>query len=145
MPSALENNTIHYMGSHGSEKACLLLCMCLGCEWVGMPRLGSRLSTYWPTKWFNKWWCSQHTSAKQISIPCLSVESPELKTKGRVCEERALGLSSEASNCSDVGTGDLDVPNSHKASLMKVTRTLYPHILSAIGSLCPRNQKRKRA
>ncbi len=110
-----------------------------------MPGLGSRLSTYWPTKWPNKWWCWQHTSAKQISIPCYPFALPRLKPKGRVCEERTLGLSSEASNCSDAGTGDLDVLTSHEASLMKVTRILYPHILSAIKSLYPRNQKRKRA
>ncbi len=26
-----------------------------GCQWVGMPGLGSRLSTYWPKKWPTKW------------------------------------------------------------------------------------------
>ncbi len=56
----------------------------LGCQRVGMPGLGSRLSTYCPTKRC-KWWCSQHTSADQTPIPCVPVASPGLKPKGRVC------------------------------------------------------------
>ncbi len=61
-----------------------------GCQWFGVPGLGSRLSTYWPTKWPSKSWCSQHTSTKQTSIPSAPVSSPGFKPKGRVCEERTL-------------------------------------------------------
>ncbi len=34
-----------------------------GFQWATLPGLGSRLCTYWPIKWSNKWWRSQHTSA----------------------------------------------------------------------------------
>ncbi len=53
-----------------------------------MPGLGSRLSTYCPTK-RPKWKCNQHTSADQTKIPCVPVASPGLKSKGRVCMWRA--------------------------------------------------------
>ncbi len=33
-----------------------------------MPGLGSRLSTYGPKKWSNKWRCNQHTSTDQTPI-----------------------------------------------------------------------------
>ncbi len=46
----------------------------------GMPGLGSRLSTYWPTK-KAQIGCSQHTSP----IPWVPVASPGFKPKGRVC------------------------------------------------------------
>ncbi len=51
------------------------------------PGLGSRLSTYWPTKHPNKWQCSEHTSADQTPIPCVLW----IKTqRGVGCEERTL-------------------------------------------------------
>ncbi len=62
----------------------------IGCQRVGTPGLGSRLSTLWPTKWSNKWRCSQHTSADQTPIPYVLASSPWLKPKGRVCEEWML-------------------------------------------------------
>ncbi len=43
---------------------------------VGTPGLGSKLSTYWHTKW----WCDQHTSTDQTPI----LASPGLNPKGRV-------------------------------------------------------------
>ncbi len=53
------------------------------CQRVGTPGLGSRLSTYWPTKWR----CSQHTP---LPIKLLSTAPSGLKPKGRVCEERMI-------------------------------------------------------
>ncbi len=46
-----------------------------------MPGLGSRLSTYWPTK-RSTWRCSQHTSVDQTPIPCIPVASPGFKQNG---------------------------------------------------------------
>ncbi len=52
-------------------------------QMVGMPGLGSRLSTCCPTK-RSKWRSSQHTSADQTPILCVPVASPRFKQKGRV-------------------------------------------------------------
>ncbi len=54
-----------------------------GCQRVGTPELGSRLSTYLSTK-LSKWQCSQHASADQAPIASVSFASPGLKPKGRV-------------------------------------------------------------
>ncbi len=43
-----------------------------GCQRVGMPGLGSRLSTYWKTKFPNKWQRNPHTSVDQTPIPCVT-------------------------------------------------------------------------
>ncbi len=48
------------------------------------PGFGSRLSSYWRTKWSNKWWCNQHASADQTPTPCVPVASPGLKPRGGV-------------------------------------------------------------
>ncbi len=78
---------------------------------VGMPGLGSKLSTYW-----QKRKCGQHTSAKQNSIPWVSVVSPGLKPNRRVWRAVRLGLSCKATKCSDAGTGDLGVLTAHETS-----------------------------
>ncbi len=71
----------------------------LGCQWVGMPGQGSRLSIYWLTKWANKWWCSQHASAFKTPIPCALVASPGFKQtkKGGVWRADAPAFSNRAS------------------------------------------------
>ncbi len=57
---------------------------------VGTPGLGSRLSTYWPTKWPKKLWCNQHTSTDQTHTPCVPVSSPGFKPKGKAWRAGAL-------------------------------------------------------
>ncbi len=125
MESAIESNHTVF------NRILITISMCSGCQRVGMPGLGSRLSTCCPTK-RSKWRCSQHTSADQTPIPCVPVASPGLKPKGGrgggVCEERTLrrsqtgqaqlGLSCKASKCSDAGTGDLSVLPAHETSPM---------------------------
>ncbi len=71
----------------------------LGCQRVGMPGLGSRLSICCPTK-RSKWRCSQHAYADQTPTPCVPVASPGLKPKGRVCmwKANAPALSNRASS-----------------------------------------------
>ncbi len=67
--------------------------------WVskgGTPELWSRLSTYWPKKWSNKWRCSHHTSTDQTPIPCVLVASSRLKPRGRVWRADAPALSNRA-------------------------------------------------
>ncbi len=59
------------------------------CQWIGMPGLDSRFSTYWPTKRSNKWRCSQHTSADQTPIPCVTRiqtkrDAPALSDRARL-------------------------------------------------------------
>ncbi len=86
------------------------------CLW-GMPRLGSWLSTYWPTKLSNKWRCSQRTSAEQTSIFCVpitSLLSLWLKLKRSVKGGRPgalkpdkLDLSRKGNKFSDPGTQNL--------------------------------------
>ncbi len=96
----------------------------LECQRVGTPGLGSRLSTYWPTKWCNKWWCNQHTSADQTPITCVPVAWAGLKPKGRVWRAGAPALSNRTGlaraakpkHCSDAGTGDLGVLTTHERS-----------------------------
>ncbi len=68
-----------------------------GCQWVGMPVLSSSLSTYWPTKWSNQWWCSQHTSDDQTPIPCVPAASPGMKPKARVWRANALAFTNRTS------------------------------------------------
>ncbi len=63
-----------------------------------MPGLSSSLGTYWPTKRFNKWRCSQHTSTDQTPIPCVPIRLPALKPKGIVVwRADALALTNCAS------------------------------------------------
>ncbi len=85
------------------------------CQRVGMPGLGSRLSTYWPKKWFELR-CSQHWSADQTLIPCVSsrhLDSNKIKCMWRPCK---LGLSCKANKCSYAGVGDLGVLPTHESS-----------------------------
>ncbi len=106
-----------------------------GCQRVGMPGLGSRLSTCCPTK-RSKWRCSQHTSADQTPILLRPHRVTGIQTKMegvRVCEkwtlrhsqtgQAQLGLNCKASKCGDCGTGDLGVLPTHETSLMKMTPT----------------------
>ncbi len=96
-----------------------------GCQSVAMPGLaGSRLSTYWPTKWSNKWRCSElHTSAEQTPTPCAPVALSGLNQKGgcsSALKPDRLGLSGKDNQCSDAGTGDLGVLTIHETSPMKI-------------------------
>ncbi len=93
-----------------------------GYQWFGMPGLSSRLSTYWPINWSNKWRCSQHTSVEQTPTPCVPVASPGLKLKGSVWKADALALTNRANLawCSDAGTGDIGVQITHEISLMEI-------------------------
>ncbi len=82
---------------------------------VGTPGLGGRLSTYRTTTWSNKWLCNQRTSANPTPIPCVSVASPGLRSKGSgrsgTLKPDRLGLI-----CSDAGTEDLGVLTTHETS-----------------------------
>ncbi len=77
-----------------------------GCQRVGIPGLGSRLSTCCPTK-RSKWRCSQHTSADQTPIHCVPVASPRFKQKGRVCMRRV------DAECWNAGPGPVDTATRH--------------------------------
>ncbi len=93
-------------------------------KWVGTPGLGSRLSTYWPTKWSNKWRCYQHTSARQTPLrPRHRVTWIKTKKGGSMkngcfsaLKPERLGLSCKANKCRDAGIGDLGVLTTHEAS-----------------------------
>ncbi len=93
-------------------ESCVLRIFVRKSEGVGMPWLGGRLSTRWPTEWSNKWWYSQNTSDDHIPIPYVPVKNG---CSGAVKQDK-LGLSFKATKCSDAATGDLVLPT-HETSL----------------------------
>ncbi len=79
----------------GSFKHLLFSSDIMGCQRVGTPGLGSRLSAYWPTEWSKKWWCNKHNSVDQTPIPCVPVASLGLTPKGSVWRADAPALTNE--------------------------------------------------
>ncbi len=87
-------------------------------QWLGVPGLGSRLSTYWHTKRPNKWRCCHHTSADLTPIPrvtWIKTEREGVRSEYSGAHKPGmLGLSCKATKCSDAGTGDLGVLTTHE-------------------------------
>ncbi len=68
-----------------------------GCQWVGMPALGSRLSTYWPNKIVNEWLSISGTlEAIGLALSCKagsgSEESRHNQTRGNADQARIIQL-----------------------------------------------------
>ncbi len=87
-----------------------------GCQGVGVPGLGSRLSTYWNPLWR----CSHQNSADHNGTPC----DTWIKTKSEGVKNWRPGsynpdklcLSCKVTKCNDVWTGDLGVLTTHGTS-----------------------------
>ncbi len=85
-----------------------------GCQTVGTPGLGNRVSSYWPKKRSNKWWSKSYplhprrvtwikTKRERVTSGCSGALKPD-----------RLGLNWKANKCRVARTGNFGVLTTHE-------------------------------